>query len=230
MASTTKLLYRDVYECDINQLFDCGEVIRGFDGISPTPQKKGGALVPEFVQWGMRTTNRGCCLRNGIEKHHIIVVQNGSAILSSEITNRDIISTAARIKLLILSVDRQKWLKIYANLRIETWGVPNDLFNPAILGLFTNLDTTSKRSLVSTAMGIRDAVIRGTEKSWYVLKSDDRTLIIPIVGEGLVRINESALMSIQLDDIDRLYIWDNYMWVFAQSILVMTMNTKEFSI
>lgn len=242
MASYNKLLYDVGYEydftaCAYNLIRNIGVVPDGLDINNKIARNKEiGMLQREsnhlsrFIHGSMRDLVNGYCKRNGISEDSIVLLQPDGAILSKRLNQKQLsmgISEVGILKLLIFSVDRRKWLKIYNDMTISYSGLPKNLYNPSVFGLFKQLDTTSTKTMVTSMMGIRDAVLNGQDKSWYVMTQSD-CILVPIVGEGMMSMNESGLSGIRVEDIDRHYIWDNYMWTFAQSILVMSTFSRSY--
>lgn len=243
MASSNSLIHAgklfeyDFSACAYNLIRNAGVAPDGLDITNKLQRNKeigkmqGESLhLSRFLHRTMRDLVEGYCFVNGIDKNNIVLTQPDGAILSQKLDDISMsqgISEIGELKLLIFSVDRRKWLKIYSDLRVTYHGITQNLYNPSFFGLFDLLDTSSTDRMISSASHIRSAILNGTEKTWYLLNIDGN-IVVPIADGGMMNINESGLLGIRIEDIDRHYIWTNYCWWFAQSILVESSLNRRF--
>ena len=124
------------------------------------------------------------------------------------------------ISKLIIDVSRKRWLILYMDGRVVAKGVPKKTKNMAFFENFRNLDFSSKKNLISGLELMRQRILSSSEVSWFLQEDEDGSLVVPLKNVGYIRINESAVSSISPKDIERSFLWDEFLWPFVETILV----------
>jgi len=123
------------------------------------------------------------------------------------------------ISKLIISTDRKKWLIIYSDGRVVTKGLTKNLYDDSFFMMFRNIDFANRRVLIDNLENMRRHIIQSEKIGWFVMTEED-SFIVPIIGEGFIKFRKSSLCSLTPEDIDRSYLWEEYLWPFVQSIIV----------
>ena len=55
---------------------------------------------------------------------------------------------------------------------------------------------------------------------WFSRQVDETTIELPILNEGILKVNKSFISNIDDSEIDKSFIWDEFIWPFAQSLLI----------
>ncbi|MCK5016508.1 MAG: hypothetical protein KAS32_05480 [Candidatus Peribacteraceae bacterium] len=129
------------------------------------------------------------------------------------------------ISKLIISVNRSRLLEIHVNGNVEIKGVRNKTVDNSYYNLFRNLNFTTKKGLYAGLESIRRSVLSSDNIMWFTRIDDGGAYYIPLIDEGTVKLNRSSLNLIEPTEIDRSFVWEEYIWPFAQSILVHASKT-----
>jgi hypothetical protein len=160
---------------------------------------------------------------NVIEKNNIILRQKDGIITNKYIEMTDLtkeLKFIGPISRLIFSTDKRKWLILYSNGRYNVKGFGKRFYDKSFYNLFWKLNYSSPRALCRGIDNMRREICYNGKKSWHVFYLDsDGKPSIPLKNRGFIKTNQSALSSIQDEDIDKNYLWDEYVWCFAESVL-----------
>lgn len=168
---------------------------------------------------------------NHIDERKIIVRTKDGCISEEKfkITNDTMpIDLRNIISKMIITLDRKQFLAIHTGGDIEIKGVKNKPKDVTFFNLFRKLDFSSKKSLLLGLEYIRKSIMHSDNVSWFVqLNEEDNTYNVPIIGEGIIKLNRSAINLIDHEEIDKSFVWEEYIWPFAESLLVHCHSKKE---
>lgn len=159
---------------------------------------------------------------NNIEEDDVILRQKDGVVLSKNLQILDKtmpLDFRGIISRFIFSLDRRKWLIIYNTGEVEIKGVKNNLYDKSVFDLFKKLNYTSKTELANSLEGMRRLIFSNGKKSWHVLEEEGE-YIVPIKNTGYIKLRQSTIASLSLDDIEKRYLWEDYIWVFVESLFV----------
>jgi hypothetical protein len=123
------------------------------------------------------------------------------------------------ISKLIFSIDKRKWIKIYANGNISVKGISNKFVSKDAFKMFSKFDYTNKHRLISNLEGFRKFILFGNKnKYWYMMKEGDE-YVVPILGVGEMKFNNEDIDKICIDDIDRSFLWNDHIWPLVCGII-----------
>ena len=160
---------------------------------------------------------------NNIKDENIIVRARDGFIITKNLT---IIDSSMPIDLrgtfskMIISYDRTKYLAIHTNGKVEVKGIKNKTFDSSFYILFRNLDFSTKKGLLVGVERIRQAILKSNKIEWFVREDEKNSFLVPIIGSGLLKLNKSSLKLVDCDEIDKYFLWEQYIWPFARSILI----------
>ena len=160
--------------------------------------------------------------QNALEPNEIILRQKDSITTtkSLKIVDRSMeFEFRGIISKLIISTDRKKWLIIYSDGRVVTKGMTKNLYDDSFYIMFRNIDFANRCELINNLEKMRRHILQSDKISWFVMIEDD-AFVVPIIGEGFLRFRKSSLRALTSEDIDKTYLWEEYIWPFVQSIIV----------
>lgn len=160
---------------------------------------------------------------NHIKEEEIILRQKDSITVtkSLSITNSTLsLDLRGVISKLIIDSERKKWLIIYTGGEVIAKGFLKKTRDMSFLNLFRNLDFSNKINLISGLERIRQKIYSEENINWFLQEDENDSFSIPITDIGFIKINKSAINSISIKDIDREFLWKEYIWPFAESILI----------
>jgi len=123
------------------------------------------------------------------------------------------------ISKMIISSDRKKYLAINTDGSIDVKGIRNKTVDISFYSLFRNLEFTTKRKLLIGVEMMRQSVLDSNNVMWFTIFDGD-AYQIPIIGSGILKLNRASLKLIEPEEIDKLFLWEEYIWPFARSILI----------
>lgn len=155
------------------------------------------------------------------EKNLIVRARDGFIIdkTMSIIDNTMPIELRSIISKMIISTDRKKYLAVHNDGIVEVKGIRNRTMDVSFYNLFKNLEFSTKRSLLIGLERMRQTILNSDNILWFTIKDNDN-YNVPIIGSGILRVNKSSLQLIDTDEIDKYFLWEEYIWPFARSILI----------
>lgn len=159
---------------------------------------------------------------NSIEKEDVIWRQKDGIILTKPLSKLNIsmkIDYRGYISKLVSNMTRNRILLIYNGKSVTVKGVPNKPIDTSFFDLFLNLDYTNKKHMIDTLEDMRIRVLKSNNIKWFIRENENR-FYIPIKEIGLIEIHKSTFNSIIPDDIDKNFIWTDYIWPFVQTIMI----------
>jgi len=119
---------------------------------------------------------------------------------------------------LIINQERNKYLAIYSNGQVVVKGI-NKTLDTSFFDLFKNLEFGSKKNLMIGLENIRKIILDSDNVKWFIRKDQDE-IYIPILNQGFVKLNSSLISLIDTDEIDKIFVWEEFIWPFIKSILI----------
>jgi len=123
------------------------------------------------------------------------------------------------ISKIIISTDRKKYLAIHTNGNIEVKGIRNKTADISFYNLFKNLNFSTKKNLLVGLERIRQTILSSENILWFSTRDNDN-YNVPIIGSGILKLNRASLQLVDPDEIDKHFLWEEYIWPFAESILM----------
>jgi len=160
---------------------------------------------------------------NQIQECDVILRQKDGMTLTKRLHVTDTtmpIELRGLVSKLIIDVSRKKWLIVYSDGEVVPKGIPKRLYDMSFYDSFRNLDYSNKANLIKGLEGIRQRIFSDPKISWFLQEEEDGNFSIPIVGVGFIKVNRSAVRSLSPNDVDRRYLWEEYVWPFSESILI----------
>ena len=121
---------------------------------------------------------------------------------------------------LIISADRCKYLAIYSNSNVEIKGISKKIVDCSFYNLFRNLNFGTKKGLLLGLENMRKSILNSENIMWFSGKGEGDIYHVPIINEGLLRLSRSAISMIDSSEVDKQFLWEEYVWPFAKSILI----------
>ena len=119
---------------------------------------------------------------------------------------------------LIINQERNKYLAIYSNGQVVVKGI-NKTLDTSFFDLFKNLEFGSKKNLMIGLENIRKIILDSDNVKWFIRKDQDE-IYIPILNQGFVKLNSSLISLIDIDEVDKIFVWEEFIWPFIKSILI----------
>ncbi len=164
---------------------------------------------------------------NQVNESEVILRQKDGVTLTKRLrlTNLSMpLTLTGVISKLIIDVTRKKWLIVYSSGDVIVKGINNKVKNKDFFKLFRNLNYSNKSNLISGLEKIRQSIFSGSNINWFLQEEDDGSFSVPIINVGFIKISKSALSSLRVDDVDRYFLWEEYVWPFVESILIHCSN------
>lgn len=159
---------------------------------------------------------------NGVTGDDLVVRARDGFIIKKKL---DIINQTMPIDLrsviskIIISTDRKKYLAIHTNGNIEVKGIKNKTTDISFYNLFKNLNFSTKKNLLVGLERIRQTILSSENILWFSTRDNDN-YNVPIIGSGILKLNRASLQLVDPDEIDKHFLWEEYIWPFAESILM----------
>jgi len=143
---------------------------------------------------------------NDVKKDNLIIRARDGFIINKKIKIIDDtmpIDLRSIISKMVISTDRKKYLAIHNNGLVEVKGIKNKTIDVSFYNLFKNLEFSTKRSLLLGLEKMRQTILNSDNILWFTIKEGDN-YNIPIIGS----------------EVDKYFLWEEYIWPFARSILI----------
>lgn len=160
--------------------------------------------------------------QNNLTSNDIILrVRDGiyTTVLLRDNTSSLNLELRGMISKMIMTLDRKKYMMIKSSGEVSVKGIPNKPIDNSFYDLFRNLNFSNKTSLVRGIENLRQFIFKSKNVKWFVFKSED-SYIVPIIGVGEIKVLKSGLENIDVDEINKKVIWEEYVWPFIQPILI----------
>lgn len=160
---------------------------------------------------------------NKVDESQVIMRARDGVITSKKFTKLNItmpIEFVSDISKFIISTNRKRYLAIYPTGKVEVKGVSNKTVNTDYFNLFKNLNFSTKKGILNGLDLIRQAILKSENIFWFVRKTEDNNFLVPIIGEGILRLNTSSISMIDINEVDKNFVWEEFIWPFAKSLLV----------
>jgi hypothetical protein len=230
----SNLFYYDFEACYFNILSGIGYDLSGIDfndkikrNIQLGILQKGN---PSLIRYLMNTTENlidHYISINNINKEEIIIRQRDGLVLTKKLTTtNDTQKLDLRfiISKMIISVDRNKYLIINQNGKVEVKGIKVKTYNMDFLEGFNNLDFSNKNNLLKGVEQLRLNIFNSDNILWFSNKDSNNIFKIPLIGGNIVTVNSSSLKNIDIREIDKTIVWEEILWPFCRSVLVHCTN------
>lgn len=160
---------------------------------------------------------------NNIKVEDVIVRARDGFILTKELAIVDDtmpIELRNTISKMIISYDRTKYLALHTSGDVEVKGIRNKTLDSSFYLMFRNLNFSTKKSLLTGLEHMRQTILKSDRIKWFVREDDPGVYLVPILGSGLLKLNKSSLFLVDSEEIDKQFLWDEYVWPFARSVLI----------
>ena len=160
---------------------------------------------------------------NKIKNEDVIIRARDGFIITKSLSIIDStmpIDLRGTISKMVISYDRTKYLAIHTDGKVEVKGIRSKTLDSSFYILFRNLNFSTKRGLLIGIERLRQSILKSDRVKWFVREQEDKSYLVPIIGSGLLKLNKSSLRLVDTDEIDKQFLWDEYIWPFARSILI----------
>jgi len=189
--------------------------------------QKNNPLLGKFLNETARNLISHYIKVNNLKEDDIIITQKDGMIISKKLNIFDDtqpLDLRGIISKLIITTDRKRFLSIFDDGVVEVKGLPNKPIDISFYDKFRSLDFSRKKTLIKGIEYIRQTILNSDRVQWFARKTDDGIYLIPIMGEGDLKINPSGINGIDPSEIDREKIWEELVWPFSRSILIHCQN------
>lgn len=131
------------------------------------------------------------------------------------------------ISKIIFDINRSYYLAILTNGEVIVKGMRDRPIDVSFYKLFRNLNFTNNKSLLDGLENMRKIIYESDNIKWFTRQIDETTIEIPILNEGILKINKSFLPNVDDAEVDKSFIWDEFIWPFAQAILIHCSSKKR---
>jgi len=161
---------------------------------------------------------------NKVQDSDIIIRQKDGLLLKKKLTDTTSaipLDLRGMVLRLILNLKRTAYLAIYQDGVVSIKGLSNKTVDISFFEMFKNLSFSNKKDLIRGINSIRKKILNGDNPLWYTKKEGEDSYSIPILGLGSVSLSKFVILNmIDIKEIDRITIWNNLVWPFAQTILI----------
>ena len=176
-------------------------------------------LVTEDSKLNVKKIIKTHLKKNNISGQDLIVLQNDGLILKKKITENKFIKYRYSILRFISTVERNKFLIIKDDNEVVVKGIQDKPVDISFYDLFRNIDFSGPKSIIEGIENLRSVIYRSKKIDWFSRKDEQEMYMIP-TKQGIIRLNSSSLDLIDPEDIDKSQMWENYIWPFCRSILL----------
>jgi hypothetical protein len=157
-----------------------------------------------------------------LDDDDIIVVQRDGLYTTKKIENLNHsipFDLRYKISRFIISKNRRTFMFIKENGEVVVKGVSNKPLDTSFYQLFSSIDYTSPTTIVDSLNKIRKVVFLSNNKKWFLFKT--KTGFDIPTEYGMFNLsNEKSIDYIDDETIERVYLWNNYVWPFVEPILL----------
>ena len=160
---------------------------------------------------------------NGIDRSELITLQKDGFISQKKITHNKTsipIDFKYGILRIIINLDRSAFLIIKDNNEVEVKGVRDKPIGIDFYNLFRFIDFNSAKAVVRSIENMRKVVFSSENIEWFSKMDENGAYVIPIKDQGIIKLNSSVLDVIDIEDIDRSILWEEYIWPFCRPIIL----------
>lgn len=157
---------------------------------------------------------------NNVKENEIITIQRDGVILTRPLKQTSTnFSLRSIISKMILSIDRKSYLLIHSDGMVEVKGVRDKPINISFYNMFSNLNFYDKKLLLRSINFMRNSILNSNTNSWFAIEDGD-SVSISLIGIGKIKLSKSSLSVIKSNEIDKIFIWEDYVWPFIQPLLL----------
>ena len=157
---------------------------------------------------------------NNVKENEIITIQRDGVILTRPLKQTSTnFSLRSIISKMILSIDRKSYLLIHSDGTVEVKGVRDKPINISFYNMFSNLNFYDKKLLLRSINFMRNSILNSNTNSWFAIEDGD-SVSIKLIGIGKIKLSKSSLSVIKSNEIDKIFIWEDYVWPFIQPLLL----------
>lgn len=163
---------------------------------------------------------------NNLIEENIIWKQRDGFIIDkklNEYTLGPYISFRGHIIKLIYTLNKKRILILYNNDTIDVKGVQNKPINLDFYKGFFNINFSNKREMMRDLNLYKKYILYDPDidVKYFARKiKDSNQYYIPLKsGDHIMKLNKSVLSKVNINDIERTFLWDDYIFPFVESIL-----------
>lgn len=230
------LFYYDMEACNYNLLKysnhnnvkDISYVNKSKRNIQIGMLQKHDNYIKIGLNTGVEKIINNICKVNKISENEIIVKAKDGFITKKKINYCGGVKLKLKkITKLILDVNKKKCLLIYHEGKIDAKGLINKPDDVTFLYFFNKLYFNSYNKLLSLIEDYRQQFFQTKNISYFTYSIDQDNVLIPIKDMGKIKVKKLDLNVININDIDKKQIWDEYVWPFCQAILIYYHHSKR---
>ncbi len=234
---SSPVFYYDVPACNFNLLkFSNKEQLGGvnFDNkrnrnIKIGIKQRNNISVKKFLNFEIDSVIDDLISVNILKEENILCKAKDGFISDKKIEH-DIeginILLKSNISKFIIDIERRKYLSIEFNGNIDVKGLINKPDDISFFDFFKKLDYNNTNNLSRLIEENRKIFLSSDNINYFKRKVNDENLI-PIKNMGLIKIKDSDLDIINVNQIDKKFIWEEFVWPFCQSILLYSLKQKK---
>lgn len=179
---------------------------------------------------------------NKVKNKEIILRQKDGFILTRRIgiTNLGMeIQLRGIISRMIITANRKSYLVIYDNGEVKVKGIPNKPIDISFYRLFSKLNYENNSQITKGIECIRQIIFNSNRKEWFAFEETtasaaltsmttggQQVLRVPI-GNDFLKVSKSTLRSIDPNEINKKFVWDQYVWPFCQSLIIFLKHRRN---
>lgn len=185
--------------------------------------QKNNFLLKDFLASSVKRLLNLYIVENQLTDEDIVWKQKDGFIVTKVLNSNNItlpITLKNNISKLIKTMDNNKLLILYTNNVIDIKGLANKPMDISFYNLLLDIDFSNRKKVLEGCEYIRQTFYKSNNIKWFVRESKDGTLTIPMKGDCLLTVNKSALMNIDINDVDKEIIYNNYIYPFFQTLLI----------
>jgi len=158
---------------------------------------------------------------SNIKKEDIILRLKDGVFLKKPLTNLNKtlpIDFRGIVSKLILTTDRRSWMIIKKD-SVVVKGISNKPIDSSFYNLFNKINYNSKKAIITSLDKIRYSVLSSDNIGWFCFENGEH-IVVPMKKMGLIKFNKTIFGNISINDIDKKYTWEEYIWPFCRSIII----------
>lgn len=165
---------------------------------------------------------------NNIKKEDVFIVKDGIYLKEKLKNNKITLPIEYRYSILrfIFTLDRKSYLYITNEGQVVAKGIKDKPLDINFYDLFKSIEFSNLKITVKSIEKIRQSILHSKNIKWFSKPIKKDLFIIPIIDQGPIIIPKSSLHLINIEDVDKRFLWIDYVWPFCRSI-ILYMNEKN---
>jgi len=233
--SYCSLVIKNIYHYDISRCYYniLKSINYNLEDIDPLDKKsrnikigfiqKNNPIIASYLNNCTNNLIDNYLIQNNIHDSDVIIRNKDGIYITKKLLKTDIsipIDFRYIVNKIIIDCYRKSYILIIKD-GIEVKCENKKLYDNRFYKLISNINFSDKRNISNNIENVRQCVFKCDDYLPFVIKDSD-DLYIPVKKYGNIKIDRSIITNnmININDIDKLYIWTTFIWKYCRSIIL----------